>query len=422
MSAGYRRIVIGRDTRISGPWIERTLAAGIRAGGGKAVSVGVITTPGISFLSRTQGFDAGVAISASHNPFHDNGIKIFEASGLKLSDADEARLEQLIEADTSSLPDPVEQPDASPQAVSSFDREQVAKYIQFLVQTSSNGSLRGTRVALDCANGAAFAIAEEALGRLGAELLPIENRPDGRNINSNCGALHPQGLAEIVRRQRADVGLAFDGDADRLVLVDENGSVRDGDYVLYALGRHLVREGRLPTATIVTTVMANLGLEVALRREGLQLERTRVGDRYVLEAMLKGGHELGGEQSGHTILKSRSISGDGILTGIQILNVMSLNQAPLSRLCQGLEKFPQVLLNVKVGKKPDFAQIPSIRAAIDSSRSRLGPDARVLIRYSGTEPLARIMVEGPDQALIEDAANAIADCFRAELGAAEEHA
>lgn len=417
VKSGLQRILIGRDTRASGPWIERTLAAGIAAARGTPVTVGVITTPGVSLLCRSGEFDGGIMISASHNPYRDNGVKIFGADGIKLSDAEEIRLEQRIEAETSTLPSQLEAAASSPAPVADFDRGRVQEYVNFLIGTWGDGSLRGIKVALDCANGAAYAVAEEVFQRLGAEVVAVGNRPDGANINARCGALHPATLSALVTEQQADVGLAFDGDADRLILVDEQGTVRDGDYVLYILGTSLAREARLPTGTVVTTVMANLGLELALGREGLALERTQVGDRHVLAAMLQGGHELGGEQSGHTIIRSCSVSGDGILTGIQVLKVMTRTRQPLSRLCRGMQKLPQVLLNVDVRDQEDYSQIPAIQDKISAAEKSLGDRGRVLIRYSGTEPVARIMVEGPRQELVETLAGSVASAFEAELGA-----
>ncbi len=414
VGSGLGRLLIGRDTRSSGPWIEAALRAGIEAEQGEAVSVGVIPTPGVSFLCRDDGFDAGVVISASHNPYRDNGIKIFGPNGLKLSDRQEAALERRID------PEPgLEAPgvrECEPPEARFYDRERVDRYTGFLVSTAAGECFAGSKIALDCAHGAAFAVAPEVFRRLGAEVVLLGTEPDGSNINRGRGALHPEGLIELVRREKADAGLAFDGDADRLILVDESGRLRDGDHVLFLLSHQFSEEDRLPTRTVVTTVMANIGLEVALRRDGLDMLRTRVGDRYVLEAMLEGGHHLGGEQSGHTIVRDHAMAGDGILTAIQVLLAMRRSRQPLSRLCGGLEKYPQVLLNVSVAAKPDFSEIPAIQQEIDRARERLGDEGRIVIRYSGTEPLARVMVEGPRRETIEALARGIADRFRSELG------
>ncbi len=416
VASGFRRIVLGRDTRASGPQIEEDLRSGIAEGGGAAESVGVITTPGVSFLCRTQGFDAGIVISASHNPFADNGIKVFASDGLKLSDQQEVRLEARVRQNGRPRIEQARRQEPARDDISWFDREPAGRYMDFLTGTFGPASLGGMKLALDCANGAAFALAPEVFERLGAELVIRADQPDGTNINSNCGAMHPEPLARLVREEGAEAGFAFDGDADRLILVDEQGSVRDGDYALYVLGRRLAEQGLLPSGVVVSTVMANVGLEVALRNLGLELLRTRVGDRYVLEAMQEGGHELGGEQSGHTILRRYSVAGDGILTALQVLAVMVRTEQPLSILCRGLEKFPQVLLNVKVRSKPDFSRIPSLEEEIEGVRRQLGETGRVVIRYSGTEPLARIMIEGQETAAIEALARRIARRFEAELG------
>ncbi len=414
VALGEKRVLVGRDTRESGPWIEATLSQAMRTGGALVDSAGVITTPGVAYLTRQRGFDCGVMISASHNPFRDNGIKVFSGDGLKLSDQDEQRLESLILADASDSV--VSAPGEGEPPLCFANPEFSERYAQFLESSWTPQALRGVRVTLDCANGAAHAIAPDVFRRLGADVVALCERPDGRNINAGCGALHPERMAKTVVQSRSLFGVAFDGDADRAILADELGNVVDGDFVLYVLARHFKKAGRLPSGSVVTTVMANIGLEVALRREDIGMVRTQVGDRYVLEAMLRGGHELGGEQSGHTIILHRSKAGDGILTALQVAEILIQEGLPLSQLRRGLEKFPQVLLNVVVREKPDFSVIPEIQGRIDDAAASLGNRGRVVIRYSGTEPLARVMVEGEKEEEIQAWAGAIAESFQRSLG------
>ncbi len=415
VALGQKRVLVGRDTRASGPWIEASLSEAIRSQGATVASAGVITTPGVAYLTRQEGFDCGVMISASHNPFGDNGIKVFSGSGLKLSDQEEERLESLVLADGSTAPvaeagGPGEPP------LCFTDPEYSGRYVRFLESSLSPDTLKGIRITLDCANGAAHAIAPELFRGLGADVVALSSQPDGRNINAGCGALHPERMAKTVAQSRSLFGVAFDGDADRAILADELGNVVDGDFVLYVLACHFKKTGRLASGSVVTTVMANIGLEVALRREGIGMVRTQVGDRYVLEAMLRGGHELGGEQSGHTIILHRSKTGDGILTALQVAEILTAERLPLSQLRRGLEKFPQVLLNVAVREKPDFTVIPEIQGRIDDAAASLGTRGRVVIRYSGTEPLARVMVEGEREEEIQAWAGAIAESFQRSLG------
>ncbi len=415
VALGEKRVLVGRDTRVSGPWIESALSQAMRARGASVASAGVITTPGVAYLTRQAGFDCGVMISASHNPFADNGIKVFSGDGLKLSDQAEERLESLILTDPSPNGGDHDEDLGTPPLCFS-NPEFSERYIEFLESPLSRGALKGVRVMLDCANGAAHAIAPEVFGRLGADVVSLANQPDGRNINAGCGALHPEGMAKSVAQSGSLFGVAFDGDADRAILADERGNVVDGDFVLYVLALHFKKTGRLASGSVVTTVMANIGLEVALQREGIGMVRTQVGDRYVLEAMLRGGHELGGEQSGHTIILSRSKAGDGILTALQVAEILISEGRPLSQLRRGLEKFPQVLLNVVVRQKPDFSVIPEIQDRIDDAAASLGNRGRVVIRYSGTEPLARVMVEGEKEEEIQAWAGAIAESFQRSLG------
>lgn len=412
---GKRKVVIGRDTRESGLWVETALSRAVTARGGSVALAGVVTTPGISYLARSGDFDGGVMISASHNPFHYNGLKVFSRSGVKISDQQERRLEELI-ANCKAVPKDLHDWPAERSQVEFSNPEMTGRYAEFLKSSVANGALKSLKVALDCANGAAFSIAPQVFRSLGADVVALFNRPNGRDINESCGALHPGQLAQAVVRHGAAFGVAFDGDADRAIFADESGNVVDGDFVLYVLARHYRRTGLLNSGGVVTTVMANIGLEIALQREKIQLVRTQVGDRHVLKEMLRGGHEIGGEQSGHTIILRRSPAGDGIQTALQIAEIISREGKSMAELCAGLEKFPQVLLNVTVKEKPDFSRIPLIQGRIDEAAAALQGRGRVLIRYSGTEPLARVMVEGDRKEEIASWAQSIADSFQQALG------
>ncbi len=412
---GGRLVLIGRDTRSSGPWVEAILRDALSFHGVQATLAGATTTPGVSFLTRRGGFDRGVMISASHNPFQDNGVKIFGPDGMKLSDAEERRIEQFVGSRDAS-PSPLGLYEAPTEEIRRADPVLRESYVEFLSESPLNGGLQGVKVVLDCANGGAFSIAPEVFRRLGAEVVAMCDAPDGRNINESCGALHPEAMARAVVSSGAAFGVAFDGDADRAILADEKGGLVDGDFVLFVLGRHFKRRGALPSGVVVTTVMANLGLEVALKREGVDIVRTKVGDRHVLEEMIRGGHELGGEQSGHTIILKKSPSGDGILSALQMAEIMVAEGRPLSEICAGMVKFPQVLVNVTVKQKPDFSAVPEIRREIEAAHAALDGRGRVVIRYSGTEPKVRVMVEGDRKEEIEAWAEAIAGSFRRALG------
>jgi len=412
---GMRKILIGRDTRASGVWIERILERAIRVEGGEPDLVGVISTPGVSFLSCTQPFEAGLVVSASHNPYPDNGIKIFSHDGTKISDEIEDKIEQLLARDSETYRMPAETFQNWEEELTRFEEPQICRYIESL-KAVPGPSLDGLKVVVDCANGAAFHIAPRVLRELGAEVIPVSVQPDGHNINLGCGALHPQAMMNETREQGASFGVAFDGDCDRAILSDEDGRVVDGDHLLLILGQQLKKRGLLQTDFVVTTVMANIGLEIGLRRAGLKMVRTRVGDRYVLEEMLRSGHTLGGEQSGHIIVRPHAVTGDGVLTALKVAQILLEEGKPLSELRKQLHKFPQVLLNLRVKEKRDFAKIESISSAIRRAEERLQDTGRVVVRYSGTEPLVRIMIEGEDQAEITAYAQEIAARFREELG------
>jgi len=411
--ARKRRIIIGKDTRLSGYLFEDALAAGICSMGVDVIQVGPMPTPGMAFLTADMRCQAGVMISASHNPYHDNGIKFFSSDGYKLPDAIERNIEALIASgDLSGLRAP-------PDEIGRAHRiEDVAgRYVVFLKKTFPiDLALDGVRVVLDCANGAAYKVGPTVLEELGAEVFRLGVSPNGRNINEGCGSLHPEKVAEKVKEVRADVGIALDGDADRVVMVDEKGTILDGDQLLALCARDMVERGVLRGGQVVATVMSNLGLEEALKELGVGLLRTQVGDRYVVDAMREGGFNLGGEQSGHVIFLDHNTSGDGLITALQVLAYMQRKQSTLSELTTDFVRYPQVLLNVRVAKKKPIEELPEFLRSVEKVESELGGHGRVLVRYSGTEPLARIMVEGDDEKKIGEYARDLADELRRALG------
>jgi phosphoglucosamine mutase len=403
-------VLIGRDTRESGEWIEADLVRGIADAGGAFHSAGVIPTSGISHLTETRAFNAGVVISASHNPYRDNGIKIFSSRGMKISDAWEARLEKVILAQPgAAVPGDERPPTAESRLIDDYEK--------FLVDRLEGVRLpRRFKIVLDCGHGASSHIAPDVYRAVGAEAIALNAAPDGRNINAGCGSLHPEGMAAAVIREGADFGVSFDGDADRALWADEKGRLLNGDHTLHILARFLAGRGRLKAGAVVATTMSNMGLEKALGESGLRLVRTQVGDKYVLEKMLELGANLGGERSGHTILLDDCPTGDGILTSLKILETMALTGQTLSALAAGYTEFPQILLNVRVARKTPLAGIPELAAAIEDIRTRITGRGRLDVRYSGTEPLLRIMIEGQDQAEIEGQARRIAAVAAAHLG------
>lgn len=402
------RLVFGRDTRESGPWIEQSVAAGAAERGAMVQSAGVITTPGLAYVCRRDKFDVGIVISASHNPFEDNGIKIFSPSGRKLSDDLELKIESHLSRGLTAFP---------PAFQVAANDEYRTHYADYLVNEVGAGlNLGGMRIVIDCANGAASQIAPAVFSRLGASVHAIFDAPDGKNINLECGSLHTERLAQTVVSSGARLGIAFDGDADRMLLVDEQGALRDGDYALFILARQMKRDGRLRGDRMVGTVMANLGLELALRQIGVELVRTAVGDRFVLEELLRSNNSLGGEQSGHIIFPDISLAGDGQITAIELLRIISSSRQELSTLCQPVVKCPQVLLNVKVARKPPFGSVPGIAAAAHRVESQLGDRGRLVLRYSGTENLARVMVEGVDGSQVNHLAADLAALIQQHLG------
>jgi phosphoglucosamine mutase len=414
------RIVIGRDTRESGPDIERALARGAMAAGGQVTSAGVITTPGIAYVTRTSGFDAGVVISASHNPYRDNGIKVFSPSGKKLADEMERRIEEDLAAtdrDARVGQEPAAERAKGFDGYENREAHYREQYIDYLAEEVGRGlSLDGLQIAVDCANGAASALAPKLFERLGARVEVINASPDGRNINEGCGSLHLEGLQQVVVDRELDLGVAFDGDADRALFVDSRGALVDGDAVILALADYFKSAGLLAGNIVVTTVMSNIGLELALRERSIDLIRAQVGDRYVLEELLARGGKLGGEQSGHIIFPDISLAGDGMITALELLRVISDSKQPLSALASRMKKFPQVLINVHVPRKPPLESLPEVKTEIDRLETELQGHGRLLVRYSGTENLARVMIEGEDQARIEERASRLAGVIRSAIG------
>ena len=414
------RVVIGRDTRESGPDIERALASGAMAASAQVVSAGVITTPGVAYVTRTGNFDAGVVISASHNPYRDNGIKVFSPSGKKLADEMERRIEEDLAAlgrDHKAEPEPAGDGSKGVDGYENREPHYRERYIDYLAEEVGRGmSLDGLHIALDCANGAASALAPKLFERLGARVEVINASPDGRNINEDCGSLHLEGLQKIVVERGLDLGIAFDGDADRALFVDSSGALVDGDAVILALADYLKSQGRLAGDIVVTTVMSNIGLELALRERSIELIRAQVGDRYVLEELLARGGRLGGEQSGHIIFPDISLAGDGMITALELLRVIRDSGQPLSALASQMTRFPQVLVNVRVRSKPPLESLPEVKAELDRVETELQGRGRLLVRYSGTENLARVMIEGEDQARIEEGARHLAGVIRDAIG------
>src|SRR5829696_8833651 len=411
--AGRHQIVIGKDTRISGYMLESALTAGICSMGVDVLLVGPMPTPAIAFLTRSLRADAGVVISASHNPYQDNGIKFFSNDGFKLPDDVESRIEELILSDEISHLRPTA--DLIGKAYRIDDAE--GRYIEFAKRSLPKElDFQGIKLVVDCANGAAYKLAPTVLRELGAKVEVIGNKPDGMNINAGCGAVHPEQLQETVRQTGADIGIALDGDADRAIFVCEQGHLVDGDHVMAALGIDMQEKGLLAKHTMVGTVMSNFGLELSMAKAGIKLIRTPVGDRYLLERMLAEGYNFGGEQSGHFIFLDHNTTGDGLISALQIVSLMKRTKRPLSELAKAMSSVPQVLLNVKVTRKPVLESIPDLDRAIQESERRLNGSGRVLVRYSGTEPLLRIMIEGERDALINEVAEDLARLVRVHIG------
>jgi phosphoglucosamine mutase len=402
------RVLVGRDTRESGVWIEQELARGLSSEGADVTSAGVVPTPAVAYLTREGRFDAGIVISASHNPFEDNGIKVFGSPGEKLGEATERDVEAIVH-------DPSWEVDATAQPAF-VSRNLSGAYLEHARQILGDaGPLGGSRIVLDCANGATAALAPPFFQSLGFEVDAIGVRPDGRNINLGCGSTHLDAIRARVLETGARLGIAFDGDGDRALFVDHGGRIVDGDAVLLMAANQLKRERRLPQDAIVATVMSNIGLEIALRDRGITMDRCQVGDKYVMEEMQRRGIALGGEQSGHVIFADHLMTGDGIGTALQVLRIMAATSRDLSELAADLVTYPQILVNVRVRERADYMQVPAIAHAIAAVEQRVDGQGRVLIRYSGTEPLLRIMIEGRDQGEIATWAGEIAEVVRAHL-------
>lgn len=406
-------ILIGRDTRISGQMFESALSAGICSAGGKAVITGIVPTPAIAYLARKMKAQAGIVISASHNPFHDNGIKFFGADGYKLPDKVEDELERLVV--TMEEKDDLYRPSKEKVGKLEFRHDLLAEYIKFVLSTASE-RFDGFKVVLDCANGAAYEAMPTILRRLGAEAIVINDKPDGLNINAGCGSTHLSVLQAAVLEHHADLGIAHDGDADRCLCVDEKGNVIDGDHILVMCALEMMQGGKLHDNVLVTTVMANIGLHKALRQAGAKVEITKVGDRYVLENMLANGYNLGGEQSGHIIFTDFTTTGDGPVTAVQVLASLKRSGKKASEASGVMRSYPQLLINVTVTSKDGWEKNPAILAAISEENDLLGDDGRILVRPSGTEPLIRVMAEGPDQKQLEKICQAIAAVVKEQQG------
>jgi len=407
------RILIGKDTRLSGYMLENALVAGICSMGADALLVGTIATPGVAFLTVSMRADAGIVISASHNPYQDNGIKIFSRDGFKLPDAKEDELEALIRnddlaglhADTSQMGKAYRIDDAR------------GRYIVFLKNSfSADYSLEGMKVVLDCSNGATYRVAPEAFFELGAEVIPLFNHPNGKNINKDCGSQHPEILAHEVVKNRADVGFAFDGDGDRVIAVDEKGNVLTGDQIMAVCASAMKKQGTLKNNLVVSTVMSNIGLGLALKDFGAETLATKVGDRYVLEEMLAQEASIGGEESGHIIFLDHHTTGDGVIAAFQLLNAMKYEDKPLSELAGVMQVFPQRLINIDVKSKPDITTVPEIVDVINEVENELGDKGRVLVRYSGTQQMCRVMVEGPSEKDTEIYCRRVADVITQKIG------
>jgi len=405
-------VLLGRDTRESSPWIAATLAAGLRAAGATVQSAGIVPTPAVAFLARTYGFQAGVVISASHNPWRDNGIKLFGADGFKLADSVELAMEDEIlhHASQVQAPDPASLPPVEDNPALQAD------YTQFLLACVPGLSLARLRIVADCANGAACSIAPELFRRLGGDVTLLNISPDGRNINDSCGALHPDHVAAETRTRGAQLGLTFDGDADRCMLAGAHNNVINGDAILLVAARDLKARGLLTHDLVVATTMSNMGLEAALKRSGIRMLRAPVGDRYVLEQMQFNNAALGGEQSGHILFPHLATTGDGLLTALVVLDLIARSGRTIDELTADLKVFPQIIVNIKVREKKPLETIPAVQATIKAAEDDLRDSGRVVIRYSGTEALARVMIEAESESAMNHHAQNIANAIRTELG------
>ncbi|MEK4380540.1 MULTISPECIES: phosphoglucosamine mutase [Aeribacillus] len=405
------KVLIGRDTRISGHMLEGALVAGLLSIGAEVMRLGVISTPGVAYLTKALGAEAGIMISASHNPVQDNGIKFFGPDGFKLSDEQEEEIEALLDQEEDNLP----RPTGSDLGQVSDYFEGVQKYLQYLKQTVDE-EFTGLHIALDCAHGATSSLATHLFADLDADVSTIGASPNGLNINDGVGSTHPETLAEFVKEKEADIGLAFDGDGDRLIAIDENGKIVDGDQIMFICAKYLKEQGMLNGDTVVSTVMSNLGFYKALEANGLKSVQTAVGDRYVVEAMKKNNYNLGGEQSGHIIFLDYNTTGDGLLTAIQLVNIMKTKGKKLSELASEMKKFPQLLINVKVQDKQAVMENEKVKAVIEEVEKEMNGNGRILVRPSGTEPLVRVMAEAPTEDECQRYVKKIVEVIKAEMG------
>jgi phosphoglucosamine mutase len=405
------KVLIGRDTRISGHMLEGALVAGLLSIGAEVMRLGVISTPGVAYLTKALGAEAGIMISASHNPVQDNGIKFFGPDGFKLSDEQEEEIEALLDQEEDNLPRPI----GSDLGQVSDYFEGVQKYLQYLKQTVDE-EFTGLHIALDCAHGATSSLATHLFADLDADVSTIGASPNGLNINDGVGSTHPETLAEFVKEKEADIGLAFDGDGDRLIAIDENGKIVDGDQIMFICAKYLKEQGMLNGDTVVSTVMSNLGFYKALEANGLKSVQTAVGDRYVVEAMKKNNYNLGGEQSGHIIFLDYNTTGDGLLTAIQLVNIMKTKGKKLSELASEMKKFPQLLINVKVQDKQAVMENEKVKAVIEEVEKEMNGNGRILVRPSGTEPLVRVMAEAPTEDECQRYVKKIVEVIKAEMG------
>lgn len=402
------KIVIGKDTRVSGDLLESALISGICSAGVDVLRVGVITTPAVSYLTKSYSADAGIVISASHNPAEYNGIKLFGSMGYKIPDEVEDEIEKRIE-NGESAPKPI----GGEVGTVEYAMDAKEKYIEHAVNTI-NGELDGFSVALDCANGAAYEVSPRILRDMGANVFALHTKPDGLNINKGCGSTYPENIREITMSHEVDLGLAYDGDADRVIAIDEKGNIIDGDFIMAACAVYLKKMGKLPKDTIVTTVMTNMGFDLAMRREGINIVKTNVGDKYVLREMLKCGAVLGGEQSGHVIFLDHNPTGDGIITALQLMSVMRDTGKKLSELVSIMTRLPQVLINVKIVEKSGLKDNKNIQKAVEEAEIELGVEGRILVRPSGTEPLIRVMVESDTKEKANNVAEKVAEIIKNE--------
>lgn len=406
----FPQFIVGRDTRESGDWIEEAFHTGAISAGAKCESAGVITTPGVAYLAKRHNFDAGIVISASHNPFEDNGIKVFLPTGKKLDSETEKYIENEI-FEGSFIDESDTQFSVDTSKVSEYQTD----YLKHLIEEFKDLSLSNLKIIVDCANGASSNLAPQLFESLGAYVIAINDEPDGKNINKDCGSLHLNKLQKKVIEENADFGVAFDGDADRSLFVDENGELIDGDATLWIMAQHLQDEGKLNDDTVVATVMSNIGLEVALNSKNIKLLRTAVGDKYVLKELIDTNSSIGGEQSGHIIFPHRSMVGDGMQTALYLLEALQKKGKSLSQMKKGFTQYPQILVNVRVQEKRPFDEVPKIMEHAKIIENELGDSGRLLLRYSGTENLARVMIEGEDQSRIEEQANSLAETIKISL-------